>query len=224
MFVHWRGCHNLHTCSFDTLNPFSCQTGSDSIVYRNAAVGSYYIGINAFGVSASYVVLAHLDCPSRNSAVILTDGQPINGHVDRGTSRFYNITLSDLSRDLTISCTRRSGDPDMCVYVCFAMLAARYFLRALFFPCVATHSLSSFSLPLLLAHAATCRPTLPTPVRRPARSGARCSRAPICSPSRTLTFAPCAPSAVRARLPLVSLASPTPTLRLRPRRRPDSCV
>jgi hypothetical protein len=58
---------------------------------------------------------------AHNSAVILTDGQAIKGHVDRSSSRFYNMTLSDLRRDLTISCTctRRSGDPDMCVMAAY---------------------------------------------------------------------------------------------------------
>ena len=66
------------------------------------------------------LVCAHSATPSAlsyNSAEILSEGQPINAHVDRSSSRFYNFTLSDLvlRRDLTISCTRRSGDPDMFV-------------------------------------------------------------------------------------------------------------
>jgi hypothetical protein len=35
--------------------------------------------------------------------------------VSQGSIRYFNITLSNTNYDLTISCTRRSGDPDMYV-------------------------------------------------------------------------------------------------------------
>ena len=74
------------------------------IRYNNAAVGTYHIGIFSYMVISQYSVLAHLECSTSGStAVVLTDGQPLNGHVDAGTVRYFKITLINTNYEFNVT-------------------------------------------------------------------------------------------------------------------------
>jgi hypothetical protein len=91
------------------------QVGSDSVTYLNPVAGPYYIGVRGFSSVSAYVLSAEYTCSDRVTAIPLTDGQPVNGHVDARTVRYYSFLLQDPLSDITVSLTRRAGDPDLYV-------------------------------------------------------------------------------------------------------------
>ena len=52
------------------------------MTYLNPAAGAYYIGVRGFSAVSSYALYAAFSCSNRVSAIPLTEGQPVNGHVD----------------------------------------------------------------------------------------------------------------------------------------------
>jgi hypothetical protein len=91
--------------------------GADTIVYDSPApVGQYYIGVRGY-ISSLYTIVASTVCTGSEPTddfIQLQDGTPQNGQLFEGKFRYYKIRITNMTA-LSISVTRRSGDPDLYV-------------------------------------------------------------------------------------------------------------
>eukprot|EP01006_Ploeotia_vitrea_P032269 TRINITY_DN64533_c0_g2_i1.p1 TRINITY_DN64533_c0_g2~~TRINITY_DN64533_c0_g2_i1.p1 ORF type:complete len:2597 (-),score=1385.65 TRINITY_DN64533_c0_g2_i1:818-8563(-) len=94
----------------------SIEIGSDSLLFENAPIGTYYVAVAAF-TRATFIITATLQCGNHDYAFTrLTDGRPQFGQLNAGEEAYYKIKLhgGDYT-DVSISVTPTVGDCD--VYV-----------------------------------------------------------------------------------------------------------
>jgi hypothetical protein len=89
--------------------------GIDQIVYDPASVGSYFLAVVTVSSNSSYSITADQDCSGNHTRdfVYLIDGIPQQGALDTGAVKYYMIRLQGHHTSLTVSISRRTGDPDL---------------------------------------------------------------------------------------------------------------
>lgn len=103
--------------SFDRL---SVRSGDDIVDYDNAPLGIYYIGVTAKAANASFS-LTVMTADDKNTTVDSSDiitllpGFPQAGVAYHNRFRYYKFLLETAVGELTFSCTKTFGDPDLYV-------------------------------------------------------------------------------------------------------------
>jgi hypothetical protein len=113
--------------SYDPTNPYpnanknnaaSEMGGADAVAFRNSSATTYYISVLAWNMPTTFYITAYSYDPSiAMDPLTLVPGQPRNDIASEGEYKYYHIILSDNTpyRELTISVTKRVGDPDLFV-------------------------------------------------------------------------------------------------------------
>lgn len=91
----------------------SRHSGFDQLVFVNAPLANYYIGVYAFTLFTHYSVVALCTCPSAPSFVTLNDGEPQAGNADRASYALFQFSMPAGADTLEVRVTARSGDPDV---------------------------------------------------------------------------------------------------------------
>lgn len=99
----------------DNYEKMSRAWGADQIVWDDAPVADYYLGVTAF-TSTTFTLVGTVRCNGGNNTYLyLVDGVPQSGMIGTGELMYYRIDVKDTHADLSISVTRRWGDPDIYV-------------------------------------------------------------------------------------------------------------
>lgn len=86
----------------------STRFGSDVITVENPVEAEYLIGVFAWSTSVySLVAVTH------ESTLELLAGTSFTEDLEQGQSEYFYMTVSDTSRDLTVTVTSLNGDPDL---------------------------------------------------------------------------------------------------------------
>jgi len=92
--------------------------GGDDILYQWAEPGPYYIGVEAYrGTNSTFTIVAIVNCLNASDAdyIYLINGVPQSGSLAKGEARYYRFDVLSSHVDVSISVTRKYGDPDLFV-------------------------------------------------------------------------------------------------------------
>jgi hypothetical protein len=90
--------------------------GGDIVIIENANNTSpYYIAVHAY-INSTFTVTAYAHDPAEvRQVTALSDGLPQDGYVKQYGFRYYQFILDGSSSEVSVSVTRRVGDPDLYV-------------------------------------------------------------------------------------------------------------
>jgi hypothetical protein len=90
----------------------SRQWGDDAVYIEGSAIETYYIAVYGYR-AATYTLTANIVAINNTHSSLLVDGIPQNGWLDAETYDYFRFNAPSGVDHLTLSVTRRSGDPDL---------------------------------------------------------------------------------------------------------------